>query len=348
MMYPGSIRVAFLILGTACNMACRHCSQLPVREDSIYNDLCSEDLICALAEWSKQSEGKHVLWFWGGEPLLYMPAIKDVVRRLEARNAKLAYTTTTNGLLLTQELADYFNAHNFRVVMSYDAPNPVAVRQKVPSEDAIAAFLKIHNRTVNTVFSPANCDLCASVDYLSARFPGTHISIGFMQVMSAIPEDTYRYKPGSMLESMRNAAKRLNDGRDRDGIIQYWFKRRIKRWRMWDESVRKKWIESPIPPCGSGESTISFDLQGNCYPCHNGGMQVGTVSDGFDVLHKRTMQVWERMLPTGCLKCEHLDMCRNRCPMAMRKGDEYEQCSAFMKEYWLATKIVANEYELFM
>jgi len=53
------------------------------------------------------------------------------------------------------------------------------------------------------------------------------------------------------------------------------------------------------------------------------------------------------MVPEGCLKCEHLDMCQNRCPMAMRKGDCYEQCS-FMKEYWAVTKQVADEYGLFV
>lgn len=340
------VKTIFIRLGTACNMSCRHCSQLPVRVSSVKAERCSEELLDALVKWSKQDDYKRNIWFWGGEPLLYLDTIKDIVSRLEAKGADLNYTTTTNGLLLTQEVANYFNEHNFRVVMSYDAPNPTAVRQMVPSEENINAFLAIKNRNINTVFSPENCDLCAMIACIKEKFPDTHISIGFMQVMGPIPKDTYTYKKGSMLKEMRRAAERLTSGNDYDYTLFAWFRPRVKRWRAWGPLTRKSWLEEPLPPCGSGSNSVAFDLKGNYYPCHNGNITLGTVKEPFEKLMEKTMKFWVSMIPEGCLKCEHLDMCRNRCPMAMRKGDCYEQCS-FMKEYWAVTKQVADEYGLF-
>ena len=341
------VNTIFILLGTACNMSCRHCSQLPVRASSVKTEKCSEELLDAIATWSKQVDFKRTIWFWGGEPLLYLDTIKDIVSRLEAKGADLQYTTTTNGLLLTQEVADYFNKHNFRVVMSYDAPNPTAVRQKVPSEENIKAFLTIKNRNINAVFSPENCDLCAMMDCIKEKFPDTHISIGFMQVMGPIPKDTYTYKKGSMLREMRKAAERLTSDKDYDYTLYAWFRPRVRRWRNWGRGLKDKWYKEPIPPCGSGLSTFSFDLKGNYYPCHNCYLTIGTFEEDWNELSKRTIETWKAMVPEGCLKCEHLDMCQNRCPMAMRKGDCYEQCS-FMKEYWAVTKQVANEYDLFV
>lgn len=336
----------FILLGTACNMQCRHCSQLPVRVGTVKIEKCDEKLLDKIFLWSKGGVKQRVVWFWGGEPLLYLETIKDIVQRLEDKGAKLRFNVTTNGLLLTDELAEYFNKHNFRIVLSYDAPNPLAVRQCVPKDEAISAFLKIKNRTVNTVFSPDNCDVCDSIDYLNTKFPDTYISIGFMQVMSPIPKDTYTYKEGTILSAMQRAAQRIKDDKDGNGGLAFWFKNRVKRWRIWDESVKESWLNCPIPPCMSGEMTMTFDLKGNYYPCHNGSITLGDVTEDFDALHEKTIQFWKDNLPSGCLKCEHLDMCRNRCPMAMRKGDCYEQCG-FMKEYWSVTKQVADEYGLF-
>lgn len=102
------VNTIFILLGTACNMSCRHCSQLPVRVSSAQTTRCSEELLDAIAEWSKQVDFKRTIWFWGGEPLLYLDTIKDIVSRLEAKGADLQYTTTTNGLLLTKQVADEY------------------------------------------------------------------------------------------------------------------------------------------------------------------------------------------------------------------------------------------------
>jgi uncharacterized protein len=64
--------------------------------------------------------------FFGGEPLTNMPLIRDVVEYTEKRCAELGkrpdFSLTTNGMLLTDEIVDWFDAHRFGITVSMDGP----------------------------------------------------------------------------------------------------------------------------------------------------------------------------------------------------------------------------------
>ena len=62
--------------------------------------------------------------FFGGEPLLNFPLIKEVVayatEKAETKGKRVAFTITTNGTRFDEETIDYLNEHDFGVVVSYD------------------------------------------------------------------------------------------------------------------------------------------------------------------------------------------------------------------------------------
>lgn len=68
-----------------------------------------------------ESYGYH---FYGGEPLLNFAAIRGIVEAAEAAAARGGTETdfhiTTNGTLMTPEVADFFDAHRFTVYVSID------------------------------------------------------------------------------------------------------------------------------------------------------------------------------------------------------------------------------------
>src|SRR5262249_30435071 len=62
--------------------------------------------------------------FYGGEPLMNFDAIRRIVAAAEAKaragNTKVDYHITTNGTLLSREVADFMDAHRFTVYFSID------------------------------------------------------------------------------------------------------------------------------------------------------------------------------------------------------------------------------------
>ena len=100
------VEVVSIFLGNRCNMSCPYCH----RDDTGTSPVVSNKLKNILAK-----TGKIKIFFYGGEPTLYMDIIKEIVE--VKPNAD--YYITTNGKLF-DKYKDYFSAHNFFVVFSYD------------------------------------------------------------------------------------------------------------------------------------------------------------------------------------------------------------------------------------
>ena len=73
--------------------------------------------------------------FFGGEPLIGFPTIKEAVQASEeycmAHQAQIpAFTITTNGTLIDREVIEFFKRHNFSVTISLDGPQHINDKQR--------------------------------------------------------------------------------------------------------------------------------------------------------------------------------------------------------------------------
>ena len=73
--------------------------------------------------------------------------------------------------------------------MSYDAPNPLAVRNAVPSQQNIDALLECEKRSVNFVFNALNDDPVRAFAMLEEMFPETIVDMGLINILSDMPKD---------------------------------------------------------------------------------------------------------------------------------------------------------------
>ena len=197
--YYTIMKAVFLLLGPSCNMSCRHCSQTPIKNTYNLkpNSELSKDVINFLYEWitlTPNIKNKRI-YFWGGEPLLYWNTIKKTILLFEKINIyPITYVIFSNGLLLNDEIAEFCNNHNIVFKMSYDAPNPLAVRNNIPSEENIKSFLKINKRNINFVYNAINHNISEAFNMLEQKFPETYISMGLINVLtSSIPLDVYDF-----------------------------------------------------------------------------------------------------------------------------------------------------------
>lgn len=116
-----------------CNLSCTYCgygklySDKGARYDRMLN---TQDAISFLkyikALWESGYQGAESnilhISFYGGEPLMNMPLIKDVVAFVEEEllaYKRVVFSMTTNALLLPQNL-DYLVSKNFKILISLD------------------------------------------------------------------------------------------------------------------------------------------------------------------------------------------------------------------------------------
>ena len=116
-----------------CNLKCIYCgygrlysnNQERIRRDLSFDDAKTLiDEILELKESIFSLSLKHVVYFsfYGGEPLLNMKLIKEIVSYIKSkncRNIEPRFSMTTNGILLKRHV-DFFVNNNFNILISLD------------------------------------------------------------------------------------------------------------------------------------------------------------------------------------------------------------------------------------
>ena len=125
---PPPVRALSLAIAQKCNLGCAYCYAeqgdfgAPPKNMSTADALRAVDLLIEGAEPGARLN----LAFLGGEPLVNRPALREATRRArelaQARGAKISFSITTNGTLLTEDDARFFEDYGFAVTISLDGP----------------------------------------------------------------------------------------------------------------------------------------------------------------------------------------------------------------------------------
>lgn len=149
-----------LFLAQDCNLACTYCYG---REGSYGGaGLMSAQTARAAVDWLFENSGaaaKVNLGFFGGEPLLNLPVLKETVayakRGAAAGGKEITFVITTNATLLDDETAAYLAAERIEPLVSCDGPAEIHDRQR-PFKGGRGSYAAV----------------MAGVQRLQAAFPG--------------------------------------------------------------------------------------------------------------------------------------------------------------------------------
>lgn len=175
------LRVLQLVVANTCNFNCTYCFV-----DKMYGSKERDALqhrpenMTMSFSTAKQSIEKALdivvrngipqlnIEFFGGEPLMNWPLIKRVLETFRTESPKgieLLYSVTTNGSLITEEMARLFKEHNVTVTVSFDSPgssaHPAVKAQKGgdPVKEKLEILKKYGNWvTFNAVISRETVD----------------------------------------------------------------------------------------------------------------------------------------------------------------------------------------------
>ncbi|MCA1749712.1 MAG: radical SAM protein [Parasphingopyxis sp.] len=127
---PSDYATFMVNVSQRCNLTCPYCyvnkghfdySEVPIPKMPLTRAATIVDHIHA----NFPDLGIYGYHFYGGEPLLNFKAIREIVEKAQAKaratGTETDYHITTNGTLLTPEIADFFDAHRFTVYYSIDS-----------------------------------------------------------------------------------------------------------------------------------------------------------------------------------------------------------------------------------
>lgn len=282
-----------LCVTSVCNLACRYCYEGEQNCPQHKTPFISEQTIRDTVDFvfSQYPEGINCVQFFGGEPLLNVPAVRYAIECINDAHDRHsvdrpAYTIVTNGTLINDEVHELFNEHFGRVTISLDGrkeindSNRVFANHRGSVYETVSGNLKKYEKDRKycidiqmTITEGQLCDEHPDItDYLHVRDMGAKS----VQITPLINTKDYR-----VAEREQYTAR----------IIEYFRKCYAHEIRNIDKSNYYKLLslvqvlkeKTPMDHyCGAGFRDISVDTAGNIYPCfmfnENPAFVMGTVT----------------------------------------------------------------------
>ena len=278
-MGPSPLKAMCLHVSHDCNLRCRYC----FAGQGNYGGKCmvmSEKVAHAAIDFLlEHSAGRCNLEvdFFGGEPLLNLDVVKSTVayaRSLEQEHGKcFRFTMTTNGILLSDETADWLNAEMHNVVLSLDGRKDINdhMRPRVGGQGSYDSIVPKYQKLVKAraftgkdyyirgTFTRDNIDFAEDVMHMA--------SLGFDQVsvepVVGDPAEPYTIRdkelPRVFAEYDRLAEQLIEKRRGGDRLNFFHFMLDLDQGPCAIKRLRG---------CGCGNEYAAVEPGGDVYPCH--------------------------------------------------------------------------------
>ncbi len=280
-----------------CNLRCRYC----FADEGAYHserEFMSEQTAKKAIDFLIANSGnRNVLEvdFFGGEPLMCLQTIKNVVAyargKAEKSGKKFLFTTTTNALLLDDDAIEFFNREMENVVLSLDGRKEVhdAIRKTKNGKgsfDAVIGNIKKFVKSrgdksyyVRGTFTAKNTDFSNDVIFLAES---GFDSISMEPVVTDIDDLAIKesHLPEICSEYENLCEKYLEKYENGKGFNFFHFNIDL------DGGVC---LQKKVSACGAGNEYFSVVPNGDIYPCHQfagdkdflmGNVYEGKLNDG--------------------------------------------------------------------
>ncbi len=281
----GPARFLVLNVTTGCNLRCAYCFARSSAAPATMNfDLARRAIEALFPASGPIATG---IGFFGGEPLLIWPLVREVMAFAAARDPRARFSLTTNGTLLTPAIAAELAARRVSVILSLDGSRrrhdelrPLATGEG--SFDLALAGLR-HlaaagiRPTLRGTYAAAGLDLASELEFLNCLCDeglARHVSIepaGMGDDCARAGQAVTRQRLRELLPVYRRAGEwaiaRVRAGkRARFHHLNAMLRRLLRRERHASE-------------CGAGRGYLTLNSAGEIHACHRERSQVGRLTE---------------------------------------------------------------------
>ncbi len=309
-------QLAYLVLNLAhaCNLECRYC----FAEGGGYGseaELMPEEVALKAIELlaASPSEGPKSVILFGGEPLCNPDVLRSsvkLIRELIGDASKANISISTNGMLLSPEMADFLVTNEVRIQVSLDGLAPLHDRLR-PTKDGKGSYepamknvgpLLEEGRSLHARASATS--LCCDPVSLAAQL----LAPGFKSV-SIQPVNGSAYEPS--LDDMQRLAHGY------EALLASGLAFRIPYLQRFVDKMKNRGLTKTF--CGAGVRGTAVAPNGEMYFCHRfagrADFRVGSVREGF--LPDRVREILRNRRtvddPLTCSVCDVRNLCGGGC-----------------------------------
>lgn len=337
-------RLNFLILQVTqkCNYRCSYCHF--ASDDLGYHEHNSSCMSWEIAQRSidffalrSRDTPDISIVFYGGEPLLEYELIHKCIEYSKEvfKGKKINFFITTNGELLSQDIAEYFFKNNVDLTVSLDGPKEINDKNRKRAGDGSGTFSKVYKNIMiiksylpdyfksihfNSVIDPS-CD-CEKIDkfFSNEIFDINNISAG---LPSPVDKKKLSYSNAYI---KNNKCNQLMSMLGRVGLldvfnitpIAYNYLTDYIRFENRFNGIRKLPDKTGhAGPCIPGRDKLFVSTTGNFFVCekvrdNSEDLCIGSLDEGFDL--NKIREICKYMCRDKCKNCWnvlHCNICQS-------------------------------------
>jgi uncharacterized protein len=273
----GVVKALCLHLAHDCNLRCRYCFAGTGHYGGVRGLMPAEVAKKAVDFLLRESRGrKHCeIDFFGGEPLLNFPVLKETVaygrQRAKELGKVLKFTVTTNALSLPPDVLDYLNREEISMVLSLDGREEVHDRMR-PLPGGGKSWRRVlenckqvvdgrggENYYLRGTYTRHNLDFSDDVKAMAAE--------GFRRisvepaVLSPNQEEALREEDlPALFEEYEKLAQHLWEEEEQG--------RKITFFHFELDLHQGPCAKKRVQGCGAGSAYLAVTPDGKFYPCH--------------------------------------------------------------------------------
>ena len=308
-----------------CTMWCKYC----YGGGGTYSgpkQLMSQEVARKAVDFFVAHSGKHKeceIIFFGGEPLMNMPVIRDVVgysrKQFAEQGKKIRFGMTTNVTLLSKEIIAFLNRNKIRVTVSLDGDKETHDRMRVFRDGRgtydsilpkIKAFIGSRKGRVPVRATITHHNL-EEVD-LARHFFEVGFDNVIMSPVAALPSEEYALTDEDIevlkgkYTDLAHYFLEMIRGKDKRSIMTF--------TSLLPKIYRRT---GRVYGCGGGRNYMMVDPIGDLYVCHRcGGMdklKLGDIYTGIDPERQRRILQNHVDLREDCATCWARYLCGGGC-----------------------------------
>jgi uncharacterized protein len=284
-----------LAIAQKCNLGCSYCYAQQGEFGGPARNMTpevAERAVNLLVEGAQAGDRLN-LAFLGGEPLVNRTTLQSTtlhaIERAKRRGVTMTFSITTNGTLLNDADADFFEAHGFAVTVSLDGGREAHDRLR-PYRNGQGSFDRIMRRlqpllsaqrrmqvSARVTVTPDNLDLRGTLDaFVEAGFH----SVGFSPMLASpngtgeMQEEDLEGMLAGMIDCGRAFERKTLAGK------RYPFANMLNAMREIGRGTHRPY------PCGAGAGYLGVSAEGELSACHrfvgNDAGAMGSLGDGVD------------------------------------------------------------------
>ena len=286
-----------------CNLSCKYCYADAGSFGGNRSLMSSEVMIKAIDfTFANSGDIKDInIGFFGGEPLLNFPLIRDAVgyakKQASRFNKKATFSLASNATLLTPLIMDFVDREDFSLLFSLDGPQNTHDRMRTFADgkgthSVILKNLKdylhrySHNFTVRGTFTRTTPNFSEQVIFLN-RLGFKSISVEPVQLDAANPNSIATY--GDINRVMFEYDKLADiylEGFDKGKPLNFFH---------FDNYLKKLLYPKPTyVECGAGGGYIAVTPDGMIFPCFEAVVEkencIGHIDSGFNNRKRKLFQ----------------------------------------------------------